>query len=84
MAWNFAIYCVTATVPFCQANPEIRQIVPQNYTEERGCVEAAVAAAQKYKFDYPEAEFKYSCGPGDPVVHGYQPERIAPPGYRHW
>jgi hypothetical protein len=84
MAWNFVIYCVTGSVAFCQANPEIRQMIPQNYGEEQGCVEAAVAASQKYKFDNPQAEFKYSCAPGDAIVSGYQPERIAPPGYRHW
>jgi hypothetical protein len=84
MVWNFVIYCVTASAGFCQANPEIRQIIPQNYGEERGCVEAAVAAAQKYKFDNPAAEFKYSCAQSDPIVTGYQPERIAPSAYRHW
>ena len=61
MVWNFIIYCVTATALFCQKNPEIRQDIPQNYAEEQGCVELAVAAAQRYKFDNPEAEFKSSC-----------------------
>jgi hypothetical protein len=82
MVWNFVIYCVTASVAFCQANPEIRQTIAQNYTEESGCVEAAIAAAQKVKFDNPEADFKYSCSKGDTIKLGYQPERV-PPGYRH-
>jgi hypothetical protein len=75
---------VTASAVFCQRNPEIRQDLPQNYVEERSCVGAAIAAARKYKFDYPDAEFKYSCAPGEPISHDYNPERIAPPGYRHW
>ena len=84
MVWNFIIYCVTATALFCQKNPEIRQDIPQNYAEEQGCVELAIAAAQRYKFDNPDAEFKFSCAQGEPILLGYQPERIAPSGYRHW
>jgi hypothetical protein len=82
MAWNFVVYCVTASVPFCQQNPEIRQIVPQNYSLEERCVEAAVAAARKYKFDNPKADFKFSCSDHDPK-QAYEPERVRP-GYRHW
>jgi len=84
MVWNFVIYCATASALFCQKNPEIRQDVPQNCVAEGSCVDAAVAAAQKYRFDNPDAEFKYSCTQGAPVMLGYQPERVAPPGYRHW
>lgn len=84
MAWNFVIYCVTASVIFCQKNQEIRQDPPLNYDGERSCVDSAIAAAQKHKFDNPDAEFKYSCAEGEPVTFSYQPERIAPPGYRHW
>ena len=84
MVWNFVIYCATASALFCQNNPEIRQQVPQNYLVEGSCVAAAIAAAQKYKFDNPNVEFKYSCSESDPLTLGYQPERIAPPGYRHW
>jgi hypothetical protein len=84
MAWNFVIYCVTAAAIFCQKNPEIQQAIPQNYAEEMACVDAAIAAAQKYKFDNPDAEFKYSCALTEPIIFSYQPERIAPSGYRHW
>jgi hypothetical protein len=84
MAWNFVIYCVTASAIFCQKNQEIRQESPLNYDVEQSCVDSAIAAAQKYKFDNPDAEFKYSCAEGEPVVSKYQPDRIAPTGYRHW
>ena len=84
MVWNFVIYCATAAVLFCQNNPELRQDIPQNYLEEQACVDSAIAAAQKYRFDNPDAEFKFSCARGEPILLGYQPERVAPSGYRHW
>jgi len=83
MAWNFVIYCATASALFCQQNSEMRQTIPQNYVTENGCVNAAIAVAQRYRFEHPDTEFKFSCSQGEAVT-GYQPERIAPPGYRHW
>jgi hypothetical protein len=79
MVWNFVIYCISLLVPFCEKNPEIRQDIPQNYQAEPACVDSAVAAANKYKFDNPDVELKFSCIQGARIVLNYEPERISPP-----